>query len=565
MREMGSSGRPVDSKSLRDVCVSGVVLLLIFLIIYWLSGSFAYGSELSRPTVVVVLLLLVATGVAFRGLGAAILVEDRRKLLVVIVSVGVSMRLISLFACPILEIDYYRYIWDGKVFAAGVSPYQYSPNQILQSTLDVDVARDDSDYKKLVMLSVKSESNHVILERIHFENYSSIYPPVSQAVFALAMKWFPHSASVEAHILFIKSVLVVFDLLVLGIVFLLLQQLNFHPGWLIVYAWNPLVIKEIANGGHLDSIAVFFLMLSVYLLFRWGQSPNGKLSSWPPILSAIALGFGVGAKLFPAVLFPALLVAVARIQWSKAVIFSAVFVATTVLLMFPMYRSVSQSQQLPGDVAVAGEEDVSLEKKDGLTGFLSTWRMNDVIFSGIYLNLGASAKRKTKLPWYVVTSNEFRQSVMGWCERMSFGGTNPAFALTRVLTLGLFSAFYLFQLVAIYRHPPHGESTQMCSMLMERLGWTMALFLFLQPTVNPWYWVWVAPITVFSKNRSWLIISGLLLIYYSRFWFESLPDSFELAGYSGVGLFHHGVVWLEFAAIFGVMAGFRSTVKMVDG
>ena len=57
-----------------------------------------------------------------------------------------------------------------------------------------------------------------------------------------------------------------------------------------------------------------------------------------------------------------------------------------------------------------------------------------------------------------------------------------------------------------------------------------------------------------TKNRGWILAGGLLLVYYSRFWFESLPESFEIAGYSGVGLFDHGVAWIEFAAVIGVLA-----------
>ena len=126
----------------------------------------------------------------------------------------------------------------------------------------------------LAAISVETESNHTILKRIHYGEYSTIYPPVSQAVFFMTMKWFPATASVEAHIVFIKSVLVIFDLLVLALVVGLLRQMKIHIGWLILYAWNPLVVKEIANGGHLDSIAVFFMMLSIFCLLYTSPSPR---------------------------------------------------------------------------------------------------------------------------------------------------------------------------------------------------------------------------------------------------------------------------------------------------
>ena len=40
-------------------------------------------------------------------------------------------RLLLLPSHPIQEIDLYRYIWDGEVSAAGVSPWEFSPAQVL--------------------------------------------------------------------------------------------------------------------------------------------------------------------------------------------------------------------------------------------------------------------------------------------------------------------------------------------------------------------------------------------------------------------------------------------------
>jgi hypothetical protein len=38
------------------------------------------------------------------------------------------MRLALLFVEPYLSSDIYRYIWDGRVQAAGINPYRYVPN-----------------------------------------------------------------------------------------------------------------------------------------------------------------------------------------------------------------------------------------------------------------------------------------------------------------------------------------------------------------------------------------------------------------------------------------------------
>ena len=167
--------------------------------------------------------------------------------------------------------------------------------------------------------------------------------------------------------------------------------------------------------------------------------------------------------------------------------------------------------------------------------------MNDVVFSGIYRNLKPDSERGST-PWFVVTSNDHRKSFVHWCQQRSIGGSNPAFFVTRLLTMSVFAMFYLWMLVRTLRSPHEFE--------IERFAWVMAVFLFLQPTVNPWYWVWVAPLACFTNSKGWLLVSGILSVYYLRFWFQdsSSEDSFGRAA----RLFDHGVAWLEFAAILAV-------------
>ncbi len=505
---------------------------------------------------------MAGTALAFLALKLALKIENSQKpLLLLVVCIGISLRAISLFTTPILEIDYNRYIWDGKVSAEGVSPYSYSPARILKAEFN-----SESPYQKVVALSTKSESNFLILQRVHFADYRTIYPPVSQFVFASAMKWFPSSASVQAHVISIKVVMVLFDLLTMWLVFLLLKRMDFHQGWLIAYAWNPLVIKEVANSGHLDSIVAFFILASVYLVTRWTFLEKLERKPMLPLLSGIALGLGVGTKLFPIVLFPALFFMIGRYQWLKAVLFAFSFIATSALCLWPMYQATSTVEHtglrdtyLVENASSSQEvgDEIFDDGKEGLSSFLTQWRMNDVVFSGLYLNLKPDKPEKANeidSPWYVVSSNEFRSQMNQWCKSINLGGENPAFMLTRILTMSLFALFYLWQLIRIYR-----ETESDAGVNFERLTWIAAVFLFLQPTVNPWYWVWLAPLACLSRNAGWLLVSGFLMTYYCRFWFKTLEGTYQFAGagYSGEGLFDHGLAWGEFACIIVVLFWFH--------
>ena len=505
-----------------------------------MSEPFKYKSGLTRPVGAVVIMLFMATGVAFAALKCAIAIEQAQRRAILLISCfALSLRALGILTTPIMEIDYYRYLWDGKVLATGVSPYRYSPSDVLEKRVI-----EDRQYEDLVALSTRSASNHTILSRIHFSEYTTIYPPVSQIVFGVSMSCIPSGWSVKAHVVWMRCTLVVFDLLTIALLIRLLSILNIHVGWLIAYAWNPLVIKEIANSGHLDSIAVFFMLAAIYCVAVWSVNRDSNEFCNAPFWSGLTLGLGIGAKLFPVVLAPMICVLFARSRFRAAVQFSLVLVVTSGCVLWPMFHEIRKRESvLSSDYR---------SKKEGLSGFLSSWTMNDVVFSCVYRNLKPDQRSGSFVPWYVVTSNDFRSSITQWCSSRSVGGANPAYLLARVITMSIFAVFYLWQLQSVYRGGSQLE--------LERFAWILAVFLFLQPTVNPWYWVWVAPLTCLAANRGWLWVSGFLLIYYLRFWLEPLQASYSIGGqsYSGASLFHHGVVWIEFTAIISVLVLFRS-------
>lgn len=566
--------------SLNKVVASGASLLLAFLVLFLISGPFEYGSGEARPILLTVGLLVAAAIVATWGLGQAIRIPaiERRKLLLVIFAFALSTRLVALFTLPVLEIDYYRYIWDGKVVAAGVSPYSYSPAQILKTPLnphaDSNDESNESGLQSLVQLRSRSESNLTILDRIHYENYTSVYPPVSQFVFATTMNWFPDSASVNAHILAIKFAMLMFDMATLVIICLALRTCKLHLGWSIVYAWNPLVIKEISNSGHLDSIATMCMTFSLFAVLAWlagnltdateevsdsaSDSPIGNRRYWWLLLGGGSLGLGVGAKLFPVVVLPALFVSVAKKHWSSAGLFLLAFSFTAVLVLWPIVstdRARNESPQETELVNSSEQPSSDQSSKDGFSGFFSSWRMNDPVFSTLYLNLGFR-KEDSKRPWFVVSDELSRNDFSDWCRERNLGGKNPAFFLTRLVTLGIFGIFYLWQLFAIYISTADRNSDGVD--LAARLCLILSLFLVLQPTVNPWYVVWIVPLACFTRNRGWLLASGFLMFYYGRFWFKSLTGTFQIANtaYSGVGLFDYFIVFVEFCFVIGALLYF---------
>jgi alpha-1,6-mannosyltransferase len=189
-----------------------------------------------------------------------------RAALACILLAGLAMRLIVLPSPPASS-DIYRYIWDGRVQAAGINPYNYLP---------ADPA-------------LESLRDQVIYPLINRANYApTIYPPVAQLVFFAATR-------VSESTTFMKAVMIGFEGLAVWAILQLLAARGLPATRVLLYAWHPLPLWEFAGSGHVDAIAIAFLLLAFVAVDRRS-----------PILGGMALAAGVLVKYFPAVAGPAI-------------------------------------------------------------------------------------------------------------------------------------------------------------------------------------------------------------------------------------------------------------------
>jgi hypothetical protein len=528
----------------------------------WCAHSFPYEKLPGRPIVSVVVLSWIASAIALLAVFVGLKVSRTQRWMSASVFLfAVAFRVILVFSNPILEVDFYRYLWDGIAANQGVSPYSFSPDEILNSSAS------KPELVKLQRFNAQHPSAKTILSRVHYEKYTTLYPPVSQIAFRTTTALIPDNASVNTHIVSIKLMLVLFDVGVIVCLAWLIAVLGRHPGWLIAYAWNPLVLKEIANGGHLDSIAIFFFTAGVAALL-WiakrletrerevrGEANEKNVPGWVSVMSGGLIGLGIGAKLFPVVIVPALggyLLARKEFAHAAGFCFSCLIVSFLVLWpMFDQQRNSAQTSAESGSPTVA--------TNDGLAVFVTQWRMNDAIFSFVYQNVEYDWGGKDPA-WYVFIPNETR---IEWCKRLvqvKWANGNPAYFVSRIATVSLFASFYLWVLMRI-------RNTESAGDLAGLLFLIMGVFFFLQPTQNPWYWLWAMPLVCFAKNRGWLFVSMALFVYYLRFWFADTDQeySFLSANYVGVDFFDHCIVWLEFLAVVFVLMAVRATSSATLG
>ncbi|MHC4779714.1 MAG: hypothetical protein ACYTFG_14155, partial [Planctomycetota bacterium] len=106
---------------------AGVFLVGLHGALLFLSRRFASGSTASKPILTLVALEVAGGAVFLFTLPALRRTRNGRGLLVWVFLVGVVLRGLTLISTPMLENDYYRYLWDGAVVSRGYNPYAYSP------------------------------------------------------------------------------------------------------------------------------------------------------------------------------------------------------------------------------------------------------------------------------------------------------------------------------------------------------------------------------------------------------------------------------------------------------
>jgi hypothetical protein len=227
------------------------------------STAQAWGPILRLATIAVALSALTAAGPAlhhawggralmliFVAGGAGILLAfriadgaDRRHALMVILGGAVLMRLALLFVEPYLSTDIYRYVWDGRVQAAGINPYRYMP-----AAPEVSHLRDPA-----IFPNINRPDTAV-----------TIYPPVAQAIFLAVTRFGESVVAMKLGLLALEAATVV-------LLLALLRRLGRPATRVAAYAWHPLPIWEIAGSGHID-IAMCTLLMAGLLLFLHGRT-----------------------------------------------------------------------------------------------------------------------------------------------------------------------------------------------------------------------------------------------------------------------------------------------------
>lgn len=153
-----------------------------------------------------------------------------------ILLVALLIRLSLLALPPTLSDDALRYLWDGRVAAAGFNPYREAPDSPRLAPL-----RDE------------------LWHRLPHRAVPTVYPPLALSAFSIAAR-FPVPLPIW------KVLACAADLGACALLLALARRFGLPEARAAWYAWNPLVVLEVAGMGHVDALGAAACIAAVWAL-----------------------------------------------------------------------------------------------------------------------------------------------------------------------------------------------------------------------------------------------------------------------------------------------------------
>lgn len=289
------------------LAICGILLIGYALYIYIISPDFTYAAKPSKENLVYYIIIRIIIGLVFTISVVFIVKYQLRssRILIYIFSIGAIARLLLVPSEPILEDDFNRYLWDGAVTANGYNPFKYAPNMFME--------RDSLKDLGPKTLHNLADSSGAIINRINHPHIRTIYPPIAQTTFAIAYLVKPWSVTIWKFLLFL------IDISVFYLLILLLKRIGKPLVLVAIYWWNPILLHEIFNAGHMDLIMYPLILLGILFFLK------NKI-----VVSSSFFALAVGGKIWPVIFIP---FALKKTLKNKRVLFSSLVISSSIIML----------------------------------------------------------------------------------------------------------------------------------------------------------------------------------------------------------------------------------------
>lgn len=470
--------------------ISGTLTALVYVVL--MVGSRGYGdASLALAATVYVLAALIVSVLVFKLLQVRPAADQMSQALTWLVFFAVLFRLLGFCTFPVLEDDFYRYLWDGRMVVETWQPYGTAPAQWF-----------DDDALNEAFLD--------ILDGINYPWLVTVYGPTLQLWYGLGYWLAPGE---------VWPLQLVAGLADIGVLLVLVKlcagRRSLLLGGCALYAWSPLLIKEFATTAHPDVVGVFFVALALlcYCRERW-------------FLLGFCFGIATGVKPFALVIAPFLI----ALRWRAMTGFALAVVVLS--LPFLAHLVVPQADEQPALTLVAVFNTFgAIWLPEGLRAMGDDWLFN--------------------APMYLLAS-EWQQALTAAGLPISARGVKTALLVGFSVLWFWQLARWLGREMAVNENATQHTADNRYAWRLERLGelphaWLFGVFLLVLPALNPWYLVWWLPFAVLRlRGTQWVtpwVASVALGLSYAT--------GINLASESNLGLYEIPgvVVTLEFALI----------------
>lgn len=429
------------------------ILFAIISIVFYL--SFAYDLHRSDFTQLISLYTAIF-------IFAYLLIKNFRLSFWFLASLGIIFRLLFIPAIPNLSQDFYRFLWDGRLVAQGVSPYLFTPDlyfkEILASS-EIVIPQARALYEGMGTLSAG-----------HFSNY----PPVNQFFFAIAALL--AGQSILGSVVVLRVLIILADLGILYFGKKLLKKLNLPSNNIFWYFLNPFIIIELTGNLHFEGVMLFFFVWAIYLLLR------GKWF-WPAVL----IGVSISVKLLPLLFLPLFINFFIR---SKKISKDLKSYGMSVKRLFGFYLSIGASVILTFVPFFSFlSADKSSEFLQNFSATIALWFQNFEFNASVY---------------YIIRWIGFQ--IVGWNTIETVGKILPILVLLFVFALAFFS-------LSAGKKGNNKSPQQLVSSML----WAVTFYFLLATTVHPWYIATPLLISVFTKYKFAVVWSFMVMFSYSAY------------------------------------------------
>ncbi len=274
-----------------------------------------------------------------------------RHVVALILGGSVIVAATGLLAPPRTSSDSYRYAWDGRVQAAGISPYDHPPaGPALARLRDPWLFPKGAGCAGPERARIPGPAGEIHCTRINRPGVRTIYPPVAEGYFLLVHVLSPDGVR---H----KALQIGGALLSVGVtvaLLLVLRRRGAEQRQAAYWAWCPALPLEAVNNAHADVLGVLLGVAGLAVVVRH-RAVGGAL-----------LGAATATKLLPALLLAGALSGVRKVRDAAAVLLPAAAVVAFTYLPYIFLSEGSVLGYLTGYVEEEGYSDASARNRYAL-------------------------------------------------------------------------------------------------------------------------------------------------------------------------------------------------------